>query len=266
VSRDALATWLKASTVDDLFKPWDPPTPITCEHGQIDPSKVSEIRTISSAAFDKLTLYTPLADLQICPACVDAEFSRRLSSALHEDHMIQFDALNDEGGYLVPKVWLDKWRQGVIPLSVLPTDQEYTLFCEHGNPWDGKKMSISGAALSMLQSLFGPFRVFDESAELCVICLGDSRALEEDRKLWETEARVERHIKKHVDMVPLMFGVPYYIVPNDFYDKWVEWLKNPGARPELRMEYCVHGQVDIDPAHDRIHYVTAVGWDELCHR
>jgi ubiquitin carboxyl-terminal hydrolase 48 len=260
VACDELASWIRADSYDLLHRPFST-SAITCNHGGVDPSKTNEVRSISHEAFDKLQQYSSIPDLQICPICVDEGFARRLAASQLTDAVGAFDRLNHGGGYAMPRKWVAEWRKGTLPSGALPTDDDYTLFCEHEKANDGKRVSVSPAAVLLLQSVLGDFAVFEENEPMCEACRAGAAVDQEAR--W---AVMQKRLKQQLDVKPAPFGVNHYVLPMRFHEAWLEWLRNSGCKPELEMDLCEHGLIDFDPMIERVHYLTEGGWKMLCAR
>ena len=262
VPRTELVRWFKATTLEDMFFEWDPWT-ITCIHGGISPLKTHEARCISAEAFDKLASYNPgmnLADLSICPLCIEDEFTRRIARSNHGDAVTEFGRLNTSGEYVVSRRWIDDWHKRRAQDT--PTTK---LYCHHEARWGRgvKTMTISDEAVVLLRSVVGDFDVFLSDEPECAICAeeieGDKQAEEERATL----ISVERPLRKQMDIKPAPFGMDFYLLPEKFADEWQQWQRN-GLRPKkLDMDLCAHGKLDWDPMMKMPHYITAEGWKSI---
>jgi hypothetical protein len=176
VPRDALSAWIRCKSHEDAAKPFDNES-IKCEHGGIDPTKASETRLISRAAYTLLSGFTTSPDMDICVPCIDREFTARISALDRQEQVAQFDALEDDrhadDAYLVPKSWINLWRRDALKPGVTPTHQDHTLFCEHDRPIENratKVVAISPAQFMLLRSAIGDFTASKAGEPLCEQC------------------------------------------------------------------------------------------------
>ncbi|MDA4750058.1 hypothetical protein NY412_10735, partial [Enterobacter hormaechei] len=94
----------------------------------------------------------------------------------HNAQVREFDQLNNPGEieqrYAVPADFVKDWRKRELSMpNPMPSDVEYSLFCQHGQPWGKKKIVwVTGAALMFLRSIFGDFDAYEEGSGLCDIC------------------------------------------------------------------------------------------------
>ena len=220
---------------------------------------------MSKDAFDKLQQYGNLPEVEVCPVCVEAEFTTRLARAQLTDAVTTFDELNRGDEYIMPKQWVDDWKKGALPDGVLPTSSEYTLFCQHDQPWGERKgMPVSPEAVALLRSVVGDFPAFLKDDELCRECQSNEEEDNEARKDWAKAAKMEKRIKSQLDCKPAPFGVDHYVLPETFVEAWLNYLVNPQPKPELHMVFCEHGLIDFDPMVEKVHYLTEAGWKLLC--
>ncbi|WVQ77862.1 hypothetical protein IAR50_007560 [Cryptococcus sp. DSM 104548] len=277
VPREALAGWLQAKTFDELFAPFDF-SPLLCEHGQIDPTKSTELRLISALAHDKLSQYSALPPLDICPECIGVEFSKRLKGAerqaavkVYDDFMSDLTG-DDEGEmWCVPQTWVLHWRSGKLPADTTPSDPEYSLFCEHGKPSPDmpSTSNVTASALAHLRSIFGEFPAFHPSDPLCPECSHSGQADAAVIAQWKMDVKFDRAIKKHLDPKPPAYGMDYFVLPQRWVEEWERYMKAPGEKPDLNMErdgYCEHGMLDWDPEVTRSKIVDENGWDLICQK
>ena len=165
----------------------------------------------------------------------------------------------------MPKQWITDWRRGTLPDGILPTDDYYTLFCEHDKPWEGARMPVSPEAVAMLRSIVGDFAVFAENEPTCIKCLASNADSQAAKKEWTEAIKVHKRIKQQeLDKRPAPFGVDHYVLPQRFHNAWVDWVANSGPLPEFRMDFCPHGMIDFDPMMEDVHYLTDAGWKMLC--
>ncbi|WVQ80125.1 hypothetical protein IAT38_002226 [Cryptococcus sp. DSM 104549] len=274
IPRDSLSQWLESSTFGDLYLSFDM-APILCEHGDVDPTKSAEARTLSLLAFEKLNDYTPIPQLNICPTCVETGFHARLDSAQRISAVETFTSLNsdpdgdgDEPTWLLPKAWLNAWRSGKLPPGALPTSPDFTLFCEHGEPAPRSPawVAVTPSALALLQSVVGDFQAFEQSAQACHICDAGAQADAGAEAQWRLDVRVDKAIKRHLDPRPPAFGIDYYVLPKAFIEEWEAYIRAPGEQPHLDMGLCEHGLLDFDPQMEKPRVISKLGWDMLCEK
>ena len=260
---EALTTWLKSR---DPKTEWDFST-LTCQHGNVSVDAAPSLKLISRAAFNELSNYAELTEMDICDTCVKEGFASRVEQASHAEKVATFDEFNNgSNGYVLPKAWLKEWRAGRLPPDTPPTADKYTLFCEHGNPAVSPKNArecISGDGLVYLKSIFGDFDAFATDAEACELCMEGAQASEQERSTWASTVKPEKQLQKQLDQFQVI-GSTHYLLPATFAAKWTEYLKRPGARPELEMEFCPHHGLDFDPQLDKATYISEAGWHSLC--
>ncbi|ORX35565.1 hypothetical protein BD324DRAFT_652117 [Kockovaella imperatae] len=260
VPRSQLIKWFSGTKLDDLFFTWDFDS-ITCMHKAIDPNETSQAKLISQDAYDKLSIYTPLPDLALCSICIDAEYHRLVTLSNHTS-CVQELAQLEPGPFLVSKRWLDLWRKGQAQGG--PTDD---IFCEHHARWDEVKVvRLSPEAIALLQSVHGDFEVFDEDTPKCPICAAQHDIARQADDMRFALAKEERHWKKMLSRSPAPFGVDHYLLPQQFVDKWLAWIREAGERPVLDMELCPHGLLDWDPMVQRCSYIEEPGWKQINER
>ncbi|ODN97958.1 hypothetical protein I350_07595 [Cryptococcus amylolentus CBS 6273] len=277
VPREALAGWFQAKTFDELYAPFDF-GPVSCDHGQIDPSKSSELRLISALAHDKLSHYSNLPSLDICPDCIGVEFAKRLKDAERQAAVEGYDELmsdltgDDEGElWCIPQTWVLHWRAGKLPRGATPASEEYTLFCQHGKPSPDMPATsnITASALAHLRSIFGDFAAFHPSDPVCEECSQSGQADAAMMAQWKVDVKFDRAIKKHLDPKPPAYGLDYSVLPTRWVGEWEEYMKTPRERPQLDMErdgYCEHGMLNWDPETTRCRIVDENGWNLICQK
>jgi ubiquitin carboxyl-terminal hydrolase 48 len=264
VPAEALTAWLKSR---DPNSEWDF-SPLSCEHGSVSPDATASIKLISRTAFNKLSEYSTLTEMDVCPTCVEERFTSHTRKATHEEQVAEFDTLNDgSNGYVLPNAWLKAWRSGKLPTTdTSPTDTTYTLFCEHGKPGADIKgrVCISGDGLVLLRSIFGDFEAFETDAAACDQCAERAEASVQDRLAWAEAVRAERPIHRQQMNIFQVFDVKNYLLPKTFAEDWPKYLKNPTPRPTLDIERCPHGLLDFNPQLEPANYLTQSGWLDLC--
>ncbi|KAK4687825.1 hypothetical protein P7C73_g2281, partial [Tremellales sp. Uapishka_1] len=270
VPRDALSTWLKADTFADLSTPFKFDD-LVCDHGGIDPGKTSEARMISSRAFELLREHSEVQDLSVCDICVENGFDARSRTTEFDEVVKNFDRLNKprdvtRAEYFVPRLWLSHWRLGKfveMDPKPLPTDEVYSLLCEHGKLSSGNgTTSVTEEAAALLQSVMGDFPLIKGDAETCEICEENNKEEDQNRSAWLVQVKKEKQILKHMDKFGVFLTDNYWL-PKKFYREWQRWLKENIPRPDLEMEFCPHDKLDFDPSVDEAHYLDETGWQIL---
>lgn len=206
-------------------------------------------------------------DLDICHVCVREEFERLVGNNQRAEYLDAFKRANEGGGkYLLPRSWLMAWRKGTLGPLVSPADPEYSLFCDHENPFpEGKKTEgISEEAVMLLRSILGDFPVFEDGAQPCEECSAVHAVSQVERASWQAQVKPEEKLLKQHHNQTHVFGLVNYILPRGFFEKWKKYLSEPVERPTLELELCPHGLLDFDPAMDKTDYLTGAGWKELC--
>ncbi len=266
VPRDALSSWFQAKSTTELSKPFDFGM-VDCKHSQIDPYTTCDCRLISSEAFELLS--DRLQRMDICERCVEDGFNIRMSELEMYDHIKTFEELNEdlEDGYALPQKWLDLWRKGDLPQGVLPTSEQYSIICQHHQPWHGTRKCevVSPEALALLQSIFGEFEVHKADVPQCERC-GNEQAIDvESYTDWEECKKLLKAIKNHhIDQFHV-FDVENIVIPRSFWDTYQEYVKDASiGKPVLSDERCTHGLIDYDPRLDRVRFVSSPGWEMLC--
>lgn len=146
----------------------------------------------------------------------------------------------------------------------MPSDVEYSLFCQHGQPWGKKKIVwVTGAALMFLRSIFGDFDAYEEGSGLCDICDAQTQANVRARKEWRLQVKEEKSLHSQLNMRRIL-NVPNYMLPKNFADVWRNYLENQGPRAKLDPELCSHNLLDFDPQVEQRDYMTEDGWTKLC--
>jgi hypothetical protein len=266
VPRDALSAWIRCKSHEDAAKPFDNES-IKCEHGGIDPTKASETRLISRAAYTLLSGFTTSPDLDICVPCIDRDFTARISALDRQEQVAQFDALEDDrhadDAYLVPKSWINLWRRDALKPGVTPTHQDHTLFCEHDRPIENratKVVAISPAQFMLLRSAIGDFTASKAGEPLCEQCEEAASKESVDAEQWRTEIKRDKPIKRQFNLQPHAYGIDYYALPPKFANQWQRWFTEPGPRPTFDAYLCEHGRIDFDPMMERTANLTEAGW------
>ncbi|OCF31948.1 hypothetical protein I316_06331 [Kwoniella heveanensis BCC8398] len=272
VPRDALKKWLEADTFDKLCEPFDM-SPISCSHGGVDPRKASETRLISEQAFDTIALLNNLPDMEICPVCVEEEFKACVANNELQSRLDTFNTLNEgEGKWIIPAAWLDRWESGDLVLDTLPTNEEYTLHCEHGERAvqaayhrDRRKTAtMTDEALMLLRSIFGDFPVLKTDQPFCYVCQKADEVDVDAREARKADIAVHRRIKKGIQRSAQAYYSDYYSLPSRFVEDVDEYIAGRRSeRPQLRL-LCEHGELDYDPEKDDVYLLTSSSWDALC--
>lgn len=87
IPTSALETWIKSTSVDQLYKGFDFDY-VRCSHGGLDPDKGEYCRLISEEAWDRLGAYDPtLTTLEPCTICVEEEYEWRKRKAKLADQV-----------------------------------------------------------------------------------------------------------------------------------------------------------------------------------
>lgn len=230
---------------------------------------------MSDAAFDKLKhlhVAKLFPELDICKECVHEEYQTRHALATKSEHVADFNELNqgvqDGEAFLLPKAWVKAWTSNKLPNGSLPTDDEYTLLCEHGGlaPYSSMKVTrATPAAVASLQSILGEFTVCKEKDELCQACTQQDEQDDIDYSAWRKQVKVEQQIAKAHLNIWQVFDSTNYILPRTFAITWRAYLKQPGPRPgKLWPQLCQHNLLDFDPQLDEASYLTEAGWLKLC--
>ncbi|KAL1405904.1 hypothetical protein Q8F55_007584 [Vanrija albida] len=273
VPKDSLQGWIKSR---GLASSWEY-TAVTCEHGNIDPKEAGNLRLISQAAFDKLMEFNAdlaedrtLRDIDICTECVADKFIEEVEDAEHNERIRNFDSLNEmaedgEGRYAVPLDFVKDWRkQELSTPPPLPSDVEYSLFCEHNRPWGKKKvMWVSGAALMFLRSIFGEFAAYSEATEACNDCGAQTQAAANANKAWKLQVKEEALLLNQKNVTQIL-NMANYMLPKKFAEDWKKYLSQSGRKPTLEHELCRHNLLDFDPQVEARDYLTEEGWAKLC--
>ncbi|KAK8864690.1 hypothetical protein IAR55_001942 [Kwoniella newhampshirensis] len=273
VPRDAFAKFLQADSIANMKDPFDM-SPILCQHGNIDPAKTSDARLVSEKAIDILISYASIPNLDICPKCVEDAFQQRLHQKRVDEQVTTFDSfdaiLDPSGGeWIVPKLWLTRWKSGSLPTITVPTDTEYTLFCEHGKPipnYAKLGTSISGEALGYLRSIIGDFDAFQADTVACEICLKDVLVDLDAEAAWRIDIKADKLIKRGLNPKPAAFDIDYFALSKRFVVQWHDYMKNPGPKPDLDMAFCEHGMLDYDPQMEKPDILEQSKWDMLCEK
>lgn len=264
VPRDGLSAWIKSDSVNT---DWDF-KPILCEHDKVSLDEGHNVRLISKEAFTKLKEYSSgMPEVDVCEVCVASKFATVMSKRTHAQQVELYDNLNVGNGYYLPKEWVKRWRSNNLdPPDALPTHEDYTLFCEHGQPSSSRRREeVSAESLAVLQSILGEFDAFGDDVPECTACAEDKEKNAARRATWTVEVKADRQISKQHRNMTLILGATNYLLPKGFTESWDDYMKDPGApRPTLQLELCPHGLLDFDPQMEKADYLTESGWHSLC--
>ncbi|WRT66676.1 uncharacterized protein IL334_003636 [Kwoniella shivajii] len=270
VPRESLQKWLAADTFPALYEPFDM-TPLLCSHAGIDPSKAGNSTLISEEAFEQIRLLNECPRLEVCAVCVEAGYQRLSAQSDLKALTLSFDEANvGEGEYVISKPWLDQWRGGNLRHGILPTDEGFTLFCEHGNkaiiPKHQLKATcslISAEALGILKSIVGEFEAYEHDEEDCDMCNSMLSANDEIKKARYEETKIDRTIKRTYLNSGIGFGLNYYALSLDFVEKWKKYIQGVVEKPELNLGLCEHGLLDYNPQMEQPPVLDERGWRML---
>ncbi|BEI93443.1 uncharacterized protein CcaverHIS019_0510710 [Cutaneotrichosporon cavernicola] len=205
-------------------------------------------------------------ELDICLQCVREEYERKIKDSRQAELLDEFERANDGGGpYLLPHAWVTEWKRNKLGPAVLPTDPEYSLFCEHDQPFVGnnKLQYVTEEAILLLRSVLGEFAVFDEKAEQCTDCSAAQELSKNQRAEWLTKVKVEEKLFKNQRNQSHVFGAKNYLLPRSFFVQWELYLREPVERPTLQLDLCPHDLLDFDPGLDKAEYIDENGWEKL---
>ncbi|OCF60862.1 hypothetical protein L486_00506 [Kwoniella mangroviensis CBS 10435] len=274
IPKDSLIKWLKTQHFVELYEPFDM-SPIVCSHGGIDPGKTDESRLISEEAFDQIQLLNDCPQLAICSVCVENGYRREKAQSSLDGQVEAFDEANvGDGDYMISKSWLDQWRNGSLPHGKLPSDDDFSLVCEHGgrsiipiNKRTATFSIITAEALAILKSIIGEFEVIQEVQDECEECLSMTEVNLEIRKQRLEEVKADRQIRRMVNKdKPPAYGLDYYALPSNFIREWDRYIRGDRDEPELDMGFCEHGLLDYDPQMEKPDILDKKGWKMLTER
>ncbi|WWC94448.1 hypothetical protein V866_001294 [Kwoniella sp. B9012] len=274
IPKDSLIKWLKTQHFVELYEPFDM-SPIVCSHGGIDPGKTDESRLISEEAFDQIQLLNDCPQLAICSVCVEKGYSREKAQSSLDGQVEAFDEANvGDGDYIISKSWLDQWRNGSLPHGKLPSDDDFSLVCEHGRrsivPSNKRKATysiISAEALAILKSIIGEFEVVGHDQDECEECLSMTEVNIEIRKHRLEEVKPDRQIRRMVNKdKPPAYGLDYYALSPRFIREWDRYIRGDRDELELDMGLCEHGLLDYDPEMEKPDILDKKGWKMLTER
>ncbi len=207
-------------------------------------------------------------ELDICIQCVRDEYKRNEGDTRNAELVRAFNSANENRGpYLLPKEWLNAWTKNKISPTGGPTDPEFSLYCEHGEPFVGGKKCeyASEEAILVLRSVLGEFPVFSEDAVQCEECSAAQKVSEAEFAAWVAKVKVEDKLYKNHRNQSHVFGPENYLLPRSFFEQWEEYLSEPmERRPTLQLDLCEHGLLDFDPGLDKAEYIDKNGWEKLC--
>ncbi|EIW65966.1 hypothetical protein TREMEDRAFT_11865, partial [Tremella mesenterica DSM 1558] len=261
VPRDALSKWFKTTQLDELSTPLDF-EPVKCSHGAIDPIKTPDCRLISRQAWDRISSHPTL---DICETCVKEGFNRRLAEMEHRNQVVVFNELiGEEGEYLLPSRWLQDWDNSICTPPDLPNHPNYELLCDHGElfPTLPNTLSISVEALQYLRSLFENLDLPRIDTPICLVC-EENRPSSKVVKVHNDDVTYDRKLKREVDAAPMIFDEEFYVLPEEFYTNWSNYIKGQAGKPVMERMTCKHGGLDIDPTTESLEYISSSGWQFL---
>jgi len=247
--------------MEKLKEPLDT-TAITCEHDNLSLSQATDLRGISQEAYDRLTCHTSLKQLDVCRICVEEEFLRQSHISNRANTIRNFDRANQGGHqWIISSNWLKAWKNADV--EGLPTDERWSILCEHGKPGGGRAM-ISGQALAFLRSLVGDFDSWTEEEALCVACTAAEevkKAMQQGRKMQVKDCLP---IRKAFSPRSQMFDVDYYAFPPAVYERFLDWCSEPGPDPDLNIKLCEHNGINFDPFKELPKYLDEKHWRLYC--
>ena len=240
-------------------------SPLLCEHDCLDPYKTHEGRLVSTAAYQRLCPDQEVYD--VCPMCVATLFVERQQGNERADTVAIFDELNDgPGNRLLPQKWLIEWKAAPGSTTLKPDDPAYGVCCAHGKRFKtiNKAVTVTAETVGYLSGLLGKFSAPAEDSAPCEECSNVQADVFLASKARRDEVALDRRLLKIVDEKPFVLGVDFYVIPVDFYDAWVAYVKGSGAMPKLEIKLCPHGGIDYDPAIEDVKRITDSGWKQLC--
>ncbi|TCD68915.1 hypothetical protein EIP91_009466 [Steccherinum ochraceum] len=205
---------------------------ITCEHGQLDPTKSSHMKRVQKAAMQRIS------DEDQChfsPALTSTDIYWRLNKPkMHEPSQ----------------------------QDPSPGDADFSghVKCEHGGLTtnQGNRKRISSEGYKILKEIFPGWETLSSDDEVCPVCEALLHISREDKREIRKQAEDEKAKLKHMyDMAVIsttsaVEGEPCAIIPKHFASSWKQWLFRPTElqRPEgidNTRFLCRHSNLIIDP-------------------
>ncbi|CAG7854462.1 Ubiquitin carboxyl-terminal hydrolase 48; AltName: Full=Deubiquitinating enzyme 48; AltName: Full=Ubiquitin thioesterase 48; AltName: Full=Ubiquitin-specific-processing protease 48 [Serendipita indica DSM 11827] len=252
-----------------------------CEHGRIDPRKITEMKIIKLSAYNRLVelakdLFPPETPMP-CVECTKIMFAERKYLEEHAEALSDFELasqmklnLGDESDqqFWISKSWLKDWRLKRPKMHIpgqsdpSPDSDPYRseVMCDHDGliPRSQLRTLITRGARDVLQGLFPDWTPLPKHTRPCDGCLlqAEEAAIdaEELATISQTESRELKSFDVHNPLTnrKVLLGVKYAIAPASWVRKWVDWTKNPRRRPRPQAIdnssfLCSHGLLAFDP-------------------
>ncbi|KAG9094631.1 hypothetical protein FS749_012099, partial [Ceratobasidium sp. UAMH 11750] len=170
----------------------------------------------------------------------------------------------------ISKAWLKDWKLKRPKMhrpgfrDPIPNTDQFKpdIFCEHGGLVHSQKSreKISTTALHALQEIFPEFDPPSTETETCPVCeavaASDREATKEARVKAETERSrlnvLARCSLSVLEILRLIEGIEYALVPFSFLNQWRTWLAKPLTAPRPGpvpndQFICEHGNLTVDP-------------------
>ncbi|RDB21476.1 Ubiquitin carboxyl-terminal hydrolase 48 [Hypsizygus marmoreus] len=251
---------------------------ILCSHGQLDPTKASNIKRINKQSHSRIVQDTGwkfdpcLTAADICEVCVKLSFKERLYQTEHPRLVSQFDQISEVAldcrGFWISKPWLKDWRLTKPKMHVASEDDpspdaaefQSHVLCVHGAlslNTTGRRR-ISPEATKLLKTLYPSWNPLSTESELCPVCDAEIHISKESKRERRKQAEEEKgRLKYMYDNVlsgdtAQLEGVPCALVPTNFVQSWKRWLDRPteASRPDTvdnTSFICEHDRLVFDP-------------------
>jgi len=237
--------------------------PIQCEHGKVPVSKLTSMKRLSAAAWQKLfSKYgggPTLSGDDFCMVCLKDGAKNAVSADVYRDRKESFKNLaeaalagscSDSPSYFISKAWLTHWlrRKNAGILSDADNGPTSALRCRHGyllpeHAPGAKRVSVPESLWLFLYQTISEkvddVVTFPSDCQPCKICsqeLSDVASVEGNLRAVKLE---QRH--KHEKLISgksfaLRPGEKYYLVPSSWLSEWRAYItttgKNISSLPE----------------------------------
>ncbi|ONL94892.1 Ubiquitin carboxyl-terminal hydrolase 26 [Zea mays] len=237
--------------------------PIQCEHGKVPVSKLTSMKRLSAAAWQKLfSKYgggPTLSGDDFCMVCLKDGAKNAVSADVYRDRKESFKNLaeaalagscSDSPSYFISKAWLTHWlrRKNAGILSDADNGPTSALRCRHGyllpeHAPGAKRVSVPESLWLFLYQTISEkvddVVTFPSDCQPCKICsqeLSDVASVEGNLRAVKLEQRYKHEKLISGKSFALRPGEKYYLVPSSWLSEWRAYItttgKNISSLPE----------------------------------
>ncbi|KAF9090462.1 hypothetical protein BGX29_011475 [Mortierella sp. GBA35] len=226
---------------------------LTCEHQKLCPSLIAKSKRISMTARQLLTeqgvkIDPVLTPMDICTPCTRNLFQDKLYSLMHRQDVDEFEKKSklkkSPPAAWISKPWLAAWQKVNPPFhrahtsttadpGPLAEQYMFDVLCPHSGLGADKsrRKVINKACLDMVTRIYGPMELPGHGDSECQECLELRQPHVNNTKEMAARASSEKQELSgmimrgsRVDMLP---DHRYYAVSEDFFQKWMSFVKRP---------------------------------------